>query len=194
MAVEVMVPRLGWSMESGAFGQWLKQDGDAVAVGEPVFTIEGEKATEEVESLDAGVLHIRPGVAEPGVDLTVGTVIGWLLAEGEEVPEAPPILPETRAPFRRRIRKRIPERRRRQMSRPPPLTRWRWRWPAVHGRTGGLPRAPGPDGSRATWASTGGWHPDPAREAASASAMCARSRHAGAPMAWRRQRLPRCPT
>ena len=85
-----MVPRLGWSMESGAFGQWLKQDGDAVAVGEPMFTIEGEKATEEVESLDAGVLHIRPGVAEPGAELTVGTVIGWLLATGEEVPEAPP--------------------------------------------------------------------------------------------------------
>ena len=90
MAVEVMVPRLGWSMESGVFGEWLKQDGDAVAVGEPVFTIEGEKATEEVESEDAGVLHIRPGVAEPGVELTVGTVIGWLLAEGEVVPEAPP--------------------------------------------------------------------------------------------------------
>ncbi len=90
MAVEVMVPRLGWSMESGVFGEWLKQDGEAVAVGEPVFTFEGEKATEEVESLDAGVLSIRPGVAEPGVDLTVGTVIGWLLAEGEEVPEAPP--------------------------------------------------------------------------------------------------------
>ena len=90
MAVEVMVPRLGWSMESGVFGEWLKQDGVAVAVGEPVFSIEGEKATEEVESEDAGVLHIRPGVAEPGVELTVGTVIGWLLAEGEPVPEAPP--------------------------------------------------------------------------------------------------------
>ena len=90
MAFEVMVPRLGWSMESGVFGEWLKQDGDAVAVGEPVFTIEGEKATEEVESEDAGVLHIRLGVAEPGVELTVGTVIGWLLAEGEPVPEAPP--------------------------------------------------------------------------------------------------------
>ena len=90
MAFEVLVPRLGWSMESGVFGEWLKQDGDAVAAGEPVFTIEGEKATEEVESLDAGLLHIRPGVAETGVELTVGTVIGWLLAEGEEVPEAPP--------------------------------------------------------------------------------------------------------
>ena len=90
MAFEVMVPRLGWSMESGVFGQWLKQDGEAVAVGEPVFSIEGEKAIEEVESEDGGVLHIRPGVAEPGVELTVGTVIGWLLAEGEAVPEAPP--------------------------------------------------------------------------------------------------------
>ena len=90
MAFEVLVPRLGWSMESGVFGEWLKQDGEAVAAGEPVFTIEGEKATEEVESLDAGVLHIRPGVAETGAELTVGTVIGWLLAEGEEVPEAPP--------------------------------------------------------------------------------------------------------
>ena len=90
MAFEVMVPRLGWSMESGVFGEWLKQDGVAVAVGDPVFTIEGEKAIEEVESEDAGVLHIRPGVAEPGVELTVGTVIGWLLGEGEAVPEAPP--------------------------------------------------------------------------------------------------------
>ena len=90
MAFEVMVPRLGWSMESGVFGEWLKQDGVAVAVGDAIFTIEGEKATEEVESEDAGVLHIRPGVAEPGVELTVGTVIGWLLAEGEPVPEAPP--------------------------------------------------------------------------------------------------------
>ena len=102
MAFEVLVPRLGWSMESGVFGEWLKQDGDAVAAGEPVFTIEGEKATEEVESLDAGVLHIRPGMAEPGVELTVGTVIGWLLAEGEAVPAAPPDptpAPEAGEPF-----------------------------------------------------------------------------------------------
>ena len=87
MAVEVMVPRLGWSMESGVFGQWLKQDGEAVAAGDPIFSIEGEKATEEVESEDEGILRIRPGVAEPGAELTVGTVIGWLLGEGEPVPE-----------------------------------------------------------------------------------------------------------
>ena len=88
MAVEVMVPRLGWSMESGVFAQWLKRDGERVAAGDPIFSIEGEKATEEVESEDEGVLHIRRGVAEPGAELRVGTVIGWLLAEGEPVPEA----------------------------------------------------------------------------------------------------------
>ena len=87
MAVEVMVPRLGWSMESGVFGQWLKQDGEAIAAGDPIFSIEGEKATEEVESEDEGTLRIRPGVAEPGAELTVGTVIGWLLAAGEPVPD-----------------------------------------------------------------------------------------------------------
>ena len=88
MAVEVMVPRLGWSMDSGVFGQWLKQDGESVTAGDPLFSIEGEKAMEEVESEDEGVLRIRPGVASAGVEITVGTVIGWLLADGEAVPEA----------------------------------------------------------------------------------------------------------
>ena len=101
MAFEVMVPRLGWSMESGVFGEWLKQDGVAVAVGDPVFTIEGEKAIEEVESEDAGVLHIRPGVAEPGVELTVGTVIGWLPRRGRSrSPRLPLIRPPRRSPSR----------------------------------------------------------------------------------------------
>lgn len=89
MAVAVMVPRLGWSMDSGVFGEWLKQDGEPVTAGDPLFSIEGEKAMEEVESEDEGILRIRPGVAAAGVELTVGTVIGWLLADGEAVPEAP---------------------------------------------------------------------------------------------------------
>ena len=89
MAVAVMVPRLGWSMDSGVFGEWLKRDGEAVTAGDPLFSIEGEKAMEEVESEDEGILRIRPGVAAAGAELTVGTVIGWLLADGEAVPEAP---------------------------------------------------------------------------------------------------------
>ena len=189
MAFEVMVPRLGWSMESGVFGEWLKQDGDAVAVGDPVFTIEGEKATEEVESEDAGVLHIRPGVAEPGVELTVGTVIGWLLAEGEPVPEAPP------DPAAKAVAERAPKPEE-AASGPTPAAAVvpRSRLPAASGRTAGSPPAPGPDESRESSASTGGWPPDPARGAVSASATSARWRQAVARTALRRQPRHRCPT
>ena len=195
MAVEVMVPRLGWSMESGVFGEWLKQDGDAVAVGEPVFTIEGEKAIEEVESEDAGVLHIRPGVAGPGVELTVGTVIGWLLGEGEAVPEAPPD-PVAKAVGETPSGPRSRKRRRPVRHPPPPWSRppRRSRLPAASGRTAGSPPAPGPDESRESSASIGGWPPDPARGVVSASATSARWRHAGARTASRRQPRRRCPT
>ena len=34
MAIEIVVPRLGWTMEEGIFGEWLKQEGDAIAVGD----------------------------------------------------------------------------------------------------------------------------------------------------------------
>lgn len=101
MAVAVTVPRLGWSMDSGVFGEWLKQDGEPVAAGDPLFSIEGEKAMEEVESEDAGILRIRPGVAAAGAELTVGTVIGWLLADGEAAPdlsEPPDAEPAASAP------------------------------------------------------------------------------------------------
>ena len=45
MAIEITVPRLGWTMEEGTFLGWLKQEGDYVRAGEPLFTLEGEKAT-----------------------------------------------------------------------------------------------------------------------------------------------------
>jgi len=57
MAVEIRIPRLGWSMEEGTFAGWLKQPGDAVRPNEPLFTLEGEKATQEIESIGEGLLH-----------------------------------------------------------------------------------------------------------------------------------------
>ena len=48
MAVEISIPRLGWSMEEGVFAGWLKQPGDVVKAGDPLFMLEGEKATQEV--------------------------------------------------------------------------------------------------------------------------------------------------
>ncbi len=58
MASEVTIPRLGWNMDEGTFIGWLKSDGEHVAAGEPLFSLEGDKATQDVESLETGILRI----------------------------------------------------------------------------------------------------------------------------------------
>ena len=86
MAIEVAIPRLGWNMEEGTFAGWLRSDGERVAAGEPLFTLEGDKATEEVESMAAGVLRIAPLGPTVGDKVAIGTVIGHLVAPGETPP------------------------------------------------------------------------------------------------------------
>lgn len=88
MAAEIRVPRLGWSMETGVFVRWLKADGDAVKVGEALYELEGEKATQEIEAVDAGVLRIPPDAPSPGSEVAVGALLGYLMAEGEAAPTA----------------------------------------------------------------------------------------------------------
>ncbi len=86
MPVEITVPRLGWSMEEAIFSSWLKSPGEAVRAGEMLFAIESDKATQEVESFDAGLLHIPANGPQPGDTVVVGQLIGYLLAEGEGPP------------------------------------------------------------------------------------------------------------
>jgi pyruvate dehydrogenase E2 component (dihydrolipoamide acetyltransferase) len=93
MAIPVTIPRLGWNMEEGTFGGWLKRDGDPVCPGEPLFTLESEKATEEVEGMDAGFLRIPANGFKAGDRLAVGAVIGHIVASIEEELSAEPIVP-----------------------------------------------------------------------------------------------------
>jgi pyruvate dehydrogenase E2 component (dihydrolipoamide acetyltransferase) len=86
MPTEITVPRLGWSMEEAAFTEWLKRDGDWVAAGDMLFVIEGDKAAQEIESFDAGLLRLGPSAPRPGETVKVGQVIGYLLAQGESAP------------------------------------------------------------------------------------------------------------
>jgi pyruvate dehydrogenase E2 component (dihydrolipoyllysine-residue acetyltransferase) len=83
MAIPITIPRLGWNMEDGTFVGWLKQDGDSIQAGQALFTLESEKATEEVECLDSGVLRIDAGSPKPGDPVKVGDLIGYLLEPGE---------------------------------------------------------------------------------------------------------------
>ncbi len=88
MANEMVMPRLGWTMETGQVVQWLKHDGDTVKAGDILLEVEGDKAITEVEALDSGVLRLPPDSPEPGVDVPVGAVLAYLVAPGEPLPFA----------------------------------------------------------------------------------------------------------
>ncbi len=86
MAYPVQIPRLGWSMEEGVFVEWLKADGDEVEAGDVLFNLEGEKAIQEIESIDAGVLRIPADAPAEGDTVLVGQVIAWLCQPDEDPP------------------------------------------------------------------------------------------------------------
>src|SRR5438874_10141487 len=86
MAIEICVPRLGWNMEEGVFIAWHKKDGELVKAGEPLFVLEGDKATQDVEATDAGILRIPPDAPAAGAAVAVGTILGYLVEVGEPAP------------------------------------------------------------------------------------------------------------
>jgi pyruvate dehydrogenase E2 component (dihydrolipoamide acetyltransferase) len=81
MATEVKLPRLGQGMESGTIVKWLKAEGDAVQKGEPLYELDTEKVTQEVEAEASGVL-LKIAIQEGEVE--VGKTIAVIGEEGEE--------------------------------------------------------------------------------------------------------------
>ncbi len=72
MSTEVLLPKIGFSMNEATLSQWLIADGAQVAAGEPLYSIESEKSVEEIESPASGTLKIMAVVGET---YTVGTVL-----------------------------------------------------------------------------------------------------------------------
>jgi pyruvate dehydrogenase E2 component (dihydrolipoamide acetyltransferase) len=74
--VPVVMPKLGYDMESGRIVSWLKQPGDDVTRGEPIAEIETDKATIEIEAKATGRLVeiVRP----PGEEVIVQEVIAYI--------------------------------------------------------------------------------------------------------------------
>ena len=98
MATEVKLPRLGQGMESGTIVRWLKSEGEQVAKGEPLYELDTDKVTQEVEAEAAGVLL---KIAIPTGEVEVGRTIGFIGAEGETVAaeaEPAPAAPAAEAP------------------------------------------------------------------------------------------------
>src|SRR5579885_3208969 len=89
MAIAITIPRLGWNMDQGVFVGWLKRDGDTIRAGEPLFTLEGEKAAQDIEANDPGILRIAPSAPAAGEVVAVGTVIGYLTGPDESEDDVP---------------------------------------------------------------------------------------------------------
>lgn len=73
MTIDVLLPKLGFSMLEGVLSQWIAKDGDPVAEGQVIYLLESDKSVEEVVAPADGVLRIE---AEPGRTYQVGERLG----------------------------------------------------------------------------------------------------------------------
>jgi pyruvate dehydrogenase E2 component (dihydrolipoamide acetyltransferase) len=85
MATEVKLPRLGQGMESGTIVKWLKGEGEPVKKREPLYELDTDKVTQEVEAEADGVL--LKIVVDSG-EVEVGKTIAFIGSEGEDVPSS----------------------------------------------------------------------------------------------------------
>lgn len=77
MSVAVIVPAVGESITSGVLSAWHKKDGDHVAVGDLLFTLDTDKVSSEVTALETGILTIK--VAE-GAEVPIGSTVAEIEA------------------------------------------------------------------------------------------------------------------
>jgi pyruvate/2-oxoglutarate dehydrogenase complex dihydrolipoamide acyltransferase (E2) component len=75
VATEIVLPKIGFSMTEAAVAEWLVEDGGHVNEGDPLFLLEADKSTNEVEAPASGTLRIASIVGET---YEVGTVLGTI--------------------------------------------------------------------------------------------------------------------
>ncbi|MFC8142897.1 dihydrolipoamide acetyltransferase family protein [Streptomyces paradoxus] len=84
MAVEVLLPKIGLTMQEGTIDEWLVPVGAAVAEGDALLRLATDKVDVDVEAEAGGLFH---PVVPAGSTVPTGALIGWLLAEGEQPPD-----------------------------------------------------------------------------------------------------------
>jgi pyruvate/2-oxoglutarate dehydrogenase complex dihydrolipoamide acyltransferase (E2) component len=73
MSTQILLPKLGFSMNEGTLSEWLVADGGAVEKGQPLYALESEKSVQEIEAPASGTLKI---IKQAGEVYDVGTVLG----------------------------------------------------------------------------------------------------------------------
>ncbi|MEN3203770.1 MAG: dihydrolipoamide acetyltransferase family protein [Atribacterota bacterium] len=102
MAKEVIMPKLGLTMEEGVINKWLVKEGDRVEKGDPLFEVATDKVNMEVESPASGV--VLKILYPEGATVPITEVVAYIGEVGEEVP-----LPEKKAQAVQAEEKPVPE-------------------------------------------------------------------------------------
>ena len=104
MANPIIMPKFGQMTEESAIVEWRKKEGDKVAKGDILFTVETDKSVMEAESFcDGTLLKI---LVQPGVNVPVSSPVGFIGQPGEALPavaSAPPAAPKKEAPVGRAV-------------------------------------------------------------------------------------------
>lgn len=75
MADELRIPKIGMSATEMTLSEWMFADGEAVSIGDVIYTVETDKTTQEIEAQTAGILRV---IGVEGEVYAVGTLIGTI--------------------------------------------------------------------------------------------------------------------
>lgn len=76
MTIEILLPKIGFSMNEGTLTEWLVADGATIGQGDPLYSLESEKSVQEIESPASGTLKILKTAGEV---YEVGTLLGEIV-------------------------------------------------------------------------------------------------------------------
>lgn len=75
MATEIRIPKIGMSATEMTLSEWMFGDGEEVAVGDVIYTVETDKTTSEIEAQASGVLRV---IGVEGEIYPVGALVGMI--------------------------------------------------------------------------------------------------------------------
>lgn len=78
MVTQVLMPKIGFSMEEGVLAEWRVADGAEVQAGQPLYSLESDKSIQEIEAPASGRLRI---LAPAGQTYRVGHLLAEIVAE-----------------------------------------------------------------------------------------------------------------
>ncbi|MEM6911594.1 MAG: dihydrolipoyllysine-residue succinyltransferase [Verrucomicrobiota bacterium] len=93
--IDVKIPAVGESISSGTIAAWHKQDGENVAVGDNLLTLETDKISQELEAEADGVLRIA---VEAGEEVEIGSVVGKIQVGAAKASPKPDPTPAPQTP------------------------------------------------------------------------------------------------